>query len=152
MMDHSADAEALFRGFARRHSFVIEKVNEPDIELLMRVPQQPGLSFELTLGLQNKDELNIGFQEFWSFFFPYEKSRQIVSDALDAIATGDCRLAVHTRWGGVVKRVLELHSNGRWRPIYSEVCRIPIPFVRTTVSYVQNEDARQRSTSASADE
>ncbi|WP_435338020.1 hypothetical protein, partial [Acinetobacter sp. LH3_13] len=80
-------------------------------ELLMRVPRQQGLSFELTLGLQNKDELNIGFDDFWSYFFPYESQKQTVSDALDAIARGDCRLAVHTQLGRIVKRVLERHSD-----------------------------------------
>ena len=73
MVDYTADAEALFRDFARRHSFAIEKVDQPEVELLMRVPEQPGLSFELTLGLQNVDELNIGFEEFWSYFFPFEE-------------------------------------------------------------------------------
>lgn len=111
-MDQTDDAEALFRDFARRHSLAIEKLAGAPVELLMRMPPQPGLSFELTLGLQNGDEVNIGFAEFWSYFFPYEEKRQIVSDALDGLAAGDCRLAIHTQLGGVVKRVLELRSNG----------------------------------------
>jgi hypothetical protein len=144
MTDYTADAEALFRDFARRHSFTIEKVDEPNMELLMRVPQQPGLSFELTLGLQNNDELNIGFEKFWSYFFPYESSRQLVSDVLDALATGDCRLAIHAQLGGVVKRVLEQRSEGNWGPIYAAYSRIQIPFLGTKVSYLHNEDARPR--------
>lgn len=107
----------------------------------MRVPPQPGLSFELTLGLQNGDEVNIGFAEFWSYFFPYEEKRQIVSDALDGLAAGDCRLAIHTQLGGVVKRVLELRSNGTWRPIYTAFERFQIPLLRTKTSYVRNEEA-----------
>jgi len=147
MPDYTADAEALFRGFAKRHSLSIERINQPNIELLMRVPQQPGLSFELTLGLQNQDELNIGFANFWSYFFPYESKQQIVSDALDALATGDCRLAIHTQFGRVVKRVLERRSNAHWQSIYT-ASMVRIPFLGTKTSYLRNDDARPRRTSA----
>lgn len=142
MTDNAGDAEALFRDLARRHSLAIEKVDEPNVELLMRVPPQPGLSFELTLGLHNGDELNIGIGEFWSEFFPYQNKRQLVSDALDALVAGDCRLAIHTQLGGVVKRVLEQRVNGVWQPIYTAFARIQIPFLRTRTSYVLNEGAR----------
>jgi hypothetical protein len=78
MKDRTADAEALFRDFASRPSFTIEKVDNPNIELLMGLPRQGGLSFELTLGLQNRDELNIGFEGFWCYFFPYEEEFSVV--------------------------------------------------------------------------
>jgi hypothetical protein len=142
MTGHVSQAEALFREFAERHSFVIEKVREPNADLLMRVPRQPGLSFDLTLGLQNIDELNIGFDEFWSYFFPFNHKRQIVSDALDALAVGQCRLAIHTQLGSVVKRVLEQSRGGKWEPIYTAVARIQIPLVGTKTSYLYNQDAR----------
>jgi hypothetical protein len=144
MTDYTAVAEALFRDFALRHSFAIEKLSEPNMELLMRVPRQPGLSFELTLGLQNNDELNIGFEKFWSYFFPYQSTSQLVSEILDALATGDCRLAVHAQLGGVVRRVLEQRSDGNWQPIYTAHSRIQVPFLGTKVSYRRNEDARPR--------
>lgn len=144
MKDYSGDAEGLFRDFAERHSFIIEKLDDPKFELLMRVPQQPGLSFELTLGLQNNDELNIGFEKFWSYFFPFDKQRELVASALDALAVGDCRLAVHKQFGGDVKRVLELCTDGRWRLIYSAWSRIQIPLLGTDVSYIHNDGAQAR--------
>ena len=144
MSDYMADAEALFRNFARRHSFAIIKVEEPGFDLLMRVPQQPGLSFELTLALQNDDEINIGLEEFWSYFFPFEEQRHAVSDALDALATGECRLAIHQQLGRVVKRVLERRFHGHWRPIYRDYPGIRIPFLRSKISYLYNQDARPR--------
>jgi hypothetical protein len=142
MTNYADDAEALFRDFARRHSFAIEKVDEPNVELLMRVPPQPGLSFELTLGLQNSDELNVGFGGFWSYFFPYESKRQLVSDTLDAFVVGDCRLAIHAQLGGVVRRVLEQRFSGAWQPIYTACTRLQVPFIGTKTSYVLNEGAR----------
>ena len=142
MTDYAVEAEALFREFAERHSFAIEKIGQPNVELLMRVPRQPGISFDLTLGLQNTDELNIGFDEFWSYFFPFKDKRQIVSDALDALAVGNCRLAIHIQLGRVVKRVLEQNRSGKWEPIYTAFARIQIPLLGTKTSHLYNQDAR----------
>ncbi len=114
------------------------------MELLMSVPQQPGLSFELTLGLQNNDELNLGFEKLWSFFFPDEKKWHLVSDVLDAIAAGECRLATHEQFGWVVKRVLEQRSDGTWRPIYTVTLQSKSRSLGTKVSYLCNEDAQPR--------
>ena len=55
-MSYEVEAEALFRAVAKRHSLEIVKSNQSNIELLMTVPKQSGLSFDLTLGLQNLDE------------------------------------------------------------------------------------------------
>jgi hypothetical protein len=142
MKDYTDDAEALFRDFAARHSFTIEKITQRNVELLMRLPRQQGLSFELTLGLQNSDELNIGFEGFWSYFFPFAEKRHVVESALEGIALGKCRLAIHRQFGGVVKRVLEQRSNGSWDRIYTAVSRFQVPFVRTRVSYLYNVGAR----------
>lgn len=135
------EAEDLFRNFARRHSLIIEKISDPEFDLLMCVPRQPGLSFEITLGLQNSDEINIGFEEFWSYFFPFETTKKTVSDLLDALVLGDCRLAIHTRRGRTVKRVLELRTDGGWQPVYTEYPSIQLPFLGATKTYFSNEDA-----------
>lgn len=144
MTNYVANAETLFRDFARRHSLTIEKLDGPAMELAMCVPQQPGLSFELFLGLQNEDELNIGFAEFWSYFFPCEKAWRIASEAL---ATGECRLAIHTQRGRLTKHVLEQFIDGQWGRVYTAMSRLTFPFLRTTTTYLYNEDARPRSTS-----
>jgi hypothetical protein len=141
--DYTTEAEALFRAFAARHSLVIKKIESRDIELLMSVPEQSGLSFELTLGLQNKDELNIGFEGFWSYFFPFEKTRDLVDSALDGIVSGRCRLAIHDQFGRAVKRVLEQYAGGSWIEIYGAYSFIKVPFVGTKISYVRNAHARE---------
>jgi hypothetical protein len=141
MQNGTADAEAFLRDFVGRHSFTIEKVDNPNVELLMRLPQQRGLSFELTLGLQNKDELNIGFEGFWSYFFPCEKTLGLVKSLLEGIASGDCRLAVHRQFDHVVKRVLEQRSDQSWREMYTAVSRLQMPIIGTRISYVYNDSA-----------
>ena len=142
MKDRKADAEALFRDFANRHSLAIEKVDNPNVELLMRLPRQMGLSFELTLGLQNRDELNVGFEGFWSYFFPYEEKLVVVRSLLEAIASGNCRLATHRQFGRVVKRVLEQCFDQSWREMYTAFAHLQVPIIGTTVSYLYNEGAR----------
>ena len=65
-----------------------------------------------------------------------------MSDALDGLATGECRLALHLQLGRVVKRVLEQRIRGHWRPIY--VARsLQIPFLGANISYLCNEDVRR---------
>ena len=143
MLDNTSDAERLFRNFAARHAFTIEKLDEPHVELQMRVPEQPGLSFELTLGLQNGDELNIGFEGFWSYFFPFEKRAAQVDRILDGIVTGECRLAIRRQFGRIVKHVLEQRNNGRWEVAYTALdTLLYIPFVGTDTSYRYNDMER----------
>ena len=141
MKDHTAEAEALFRAFAERNSLIIRKVDEPNVELLMEIPRQSGLSFDLTVGLQNADELNIGFEGFWSYIFPFDQKRELVSSLLDGIVSGACRLAVHRQFGVVVKRVLERRVGDRWEPIYHAL-GYGVPFIGTKVAYVSNDKTR----------
>ncbi|MDX2237234.1 MAG: hypothetical protein NW203_06685 [Hyphomonadaceae bacterium] len=143
MKDHAADAEALFRAFAARNSLTIRKIDDPNVELVMEIPRQAGLSFDLTVGLQNGDELNIGFEGFWSYFFPFDQKRELVSLLLDGIVSGESRLAVHTQFGFVVKRVLERYADEDWEPIYHAL-GYGVPFMATKVAYVSNDDARSR--------
>lgn len=140
MKDHTAEAEALFRAFVDRHSLTIRKIDEPNVELLMEVPQQAGLSFDLTLGLQNADELSIGFEGFWSYIFPFDQKRELVSSLLDGIVSGACRLAIHKQFGVVVKRVLERRVGENWEPVYHAL-GFGLPLIGTKVSYVSNSRA-----------
>jgi hypothetical protein len=144
MVDYTADAERLFRNFAARHSLNIEKLDPIlSYNLLMRVPMQSGLSFELTLGLQNDDELNIGYEGFWSYFFPFEKKRALVARALDGIVSGEFRLAIHKQFGRVVKYVLEERNNGRWDVVYRAYeTLLCVPLVGTSAAYRYNTVAK----------
>ncbi len=133
------DAESLFVDFSDKHNLVIEKTVQNNIELLMTVSRQKGLSFDLTLGLQNDDEINIGFCDFWSYFFPFKEQRIFVAALLDDLAVGNARLAVYKQFGRVVHRDLEQITAGNWKRVYREHCKMRIPLIGTEVSYVVNE-------------
>lgn len=151
MQDYTTEAEELFRAFAARNSLTIQKIDEPNVELLMEVPRQPGLSFDLTVGLQNADELNIGFEGFWSYIFPFNQKRELFSSLLDGIVCGGCRLAVHRQLGRVVKRVLERRVGDKWEPVYHAL-GFGVPFIGTKVAYVSNDPNAIVGTSAPNEE
>ncbi len=141
MRDLTTEAEELFRAFAARNSLTIQKLHEPNVELLMEIPRQPGLSFDLTVGLQNADEVNIGFEGFWSYISPFDRKRELVSSLLDGIVSGACRLATHRQFDRVVKRVLERRVGDKWEPVY-HARGFSVPFIGTKVVYVSNDRAR----------
>ncbi|WP_156340206.1 hypothetical protein [Sphingomonas sp. Leaf17] len=123
MIDHSEEATALFTRFAERHRLVYTVVPDAPIEVLWEFPEQDGLSFPITLGLQNGDELNFGVADFWSNFFPFEKSALTFERALDAWVAGDARI-VRVALGG---RALQLLDTGQWTTVYRANCLLPVP-------------------------
>lgn len=139
--DYTQSAEKLFREFASKHGLQIEKEDQQNIELIMTVPRQDGLSFELTLGLQNLDEINIGFDGFWSYFFPFEEKEQHVIEILDGIVDGTTRLVKRRQFGSVVVQDLELNCGDGWKRVYREYCGIFfVPFLPSHASIVSNSD------------
>ncbi len=123
MTDYSEEAAALFARFAERHRLVYSVEPDAPIEVLWEFPEQQGLSFPVTLGLQNGDELNFGVADFWSSFFPFERSASTFERALDAWVAGDARI-VRVALGG---RALQLCDGGQWKTIYRANCLLPVP-------------------------
>lgn len=138
MPDPTTTAQALFTDFATRHGLSIRTIDEPNMDLLMEVPAQEGLAFTLTLGLQDTDRLNIGFEGLWAHFFPLSRKHDLVRALLDGIVDGSCRLAIHRQFGIVTSRVLERHVDGTWQPVYT-AHGLAIPFVPTHVTYIAND-------------
>lgn len=104
----------------------------------MIVPIQDRLSFKLVLGLQNGDEINIGIDEFWSYFFPFTSVDTHVGSILDGLVTGEIRIATYRQLGRDISRDLEKLTTGVWTRVYRETCGFKIPFVGTQVCYVRN--------------
>jgi hypothetical protein len=55
--DYPPEATALFSRFAERHGLAYQAV-DAEVDLLWEFPEQLGLRFPMTLGLQNSDEVN----------------------------------------------------------------------------------------------
>jgi hypothetical protein len=61
--NYTTEATVLFQQFAERHTLTYMPVDAP-IEVLWKFPIQPKLTLPVSLGLQNRDELNFGVPGF----------------------------------------------------------------------------------------
>lgn len=134
MSDHCYIDEAteLFERFAARHELIYRVEDQPEVHLLWTFPVQPKLALEVTLGLQNLDELNFGVERFWCYFFPFEQVAERFEAILDAWVKGRARIGVVGQWG----RLLQLHENDAWQIAYS--ASVFFPSWRTPSRYIYN--------------
>lgn len=139
-IDCTAEAEALFRRFAERHGLRYEVETGVPMEACWTFPEQPKLSMPLTLGLQNRDELNFGVSDFWSCFFPFEKVADRFEHILDAWIAGNARIAVT----GFRGRLLQVREGARWKTVYAANGCL-FPFRWTPLRFVANEPEERAS-------
>ena len=98
-----------------RHELTFTDTQSGQVELLYKFPVQPGLTHPLSLALQNEDELNLGVEKFWSYFFPYEEVEAEFEHILEEWIAGRARIV---RYGKSRARDLELLKDGRWEAVY----------------------------------
>lgn len=132
-------AEKFFQDFAERRGLSYHFTDHTELDVCMTIPVQPGLSFEITLALQNRDEINIGFCDFWSFIYPFPTVTPKVNALLDGLIDGSCRLRTRSQMGRVLKRDLEMMEGECWEVVYREHCAIGIPLIPTKSFFVKNE-------------
>jgi hypothetical protein len=112
--DCTIEATALFTRFIERHGFTHDVDTNAPVEVMWHIPAQKGLSLPLTLGLQNWDELNLGVEKFWSYFFPFDDVAQRFEQILDKWVAGDARVGITGRRG----RILQVRDGGEWETVY----------------------------------
>ena len=138
--DCTDEATALFTRFVERHGFTHEVDDQAPVEVMWHIPTQKGLSLPLTLGLQNWDELNLGVDDFWSYFFPFDEVAADFDHVLDKWVAGDARVGITGKRG----RVLQVRDGEEWRTVY----RVNgLPFLRPKPrSFVYNDPDYSNST------
>jgi len=110
-----------------------------DPDLLLEIPRQPGLQFDISLYLDG-DELHISTGEFCVEWFPCSDAtvRQQYRVAVDGILSGEYRIVEHYRRGRAVRAELQKPSREGWEAVATcSQMSIPIPW-RTTTRVVQN--------------
>lgn len=125
------------------------------VELVMRLPAQAGLLFDVELMLQNDDELHLVASALWVGWFPCTEPevRESFVDAVCGLLAGRFRILEHHRGSRAVKAELQRPApdgvgaeTGRWETITSNSWMwLPWPPKRLVV--VQNapfhlDDAR----------
>ncbi|WP_425995134.1 hypothetical protein [Caulobacter sp. DWR1-3-2b1] len=113
--DYTQQATELFGRFADRHGLRYEIGSDAPVEVWWSFPRQDKLSEELTLALQNNDELNFGVGKFWSYFFPFDSVCSDFEALLDDWIAGQARIQDYA-FG---TSVLEHRRDGSWLEIYS---------------------------------
>ena len=93
--------------------------NKDPIEISITIPPQPGISHEVWLCLQNRDELGFSAGHFYIEFFPCTKSDRVEKylDAVTGFLSGNYRILEHYRQARCYKAQLQKPEGEGWRTI-----------------------------------
>jgi hypothetical protein len=92
--------------------------SHPEVELLLEIPKQPGLSFGVSLNLQG-DELHLNAGSFWLEWFPCTKHevREAFTEAAFGLLSGQLRILEHVRGRRAFKAYLQRPTPQGWQTI-----------------------------------
>ncbi len=117
---------------------------EPDadgwLDLVLEIPEQAGLAFEVSLNLQNVDELHINAPGLWVEWFPCTNPKVLTRylDAVTGLLDGSYRILQHWRKGRLVKSYLQRPTRSSWETVASYYPGISLPFIRLEKRIIQN--------------
>lgn len=117
----------MFTAIAEEFGCSIETQLDESVEVLCTLRYSDNAD-EVTLGLQNGDELNLGVENFWSYFFPFEEVKGLFQKAVRGWFTGQTRLMYFYRGQRLLKIELQVKLNdGDWQRIYSNLKTFLLP-------------------------
>ena len=94
--------------------------NDDDhVDLSMDIPEQPGLTFKVSLALQNSDELHLHAGHFWLEWFPCTDPIRVNQyvDVICGLLSGRYRILEHYRGNKAVKAELQVPEGSNWKTI-----------------------------------
>jgi hypothetical protein len=93
-------------------------IEHPHVDLMMDVPRQDGLAFDVNLNLQD-DELHLSAGSFWLEWFPCGDSDVVgrYREAVTRLLSGQYRIIEHYAGNRVVKAQLQRPDGDAWRTI-----------------------------------
>jgi len=134
-------AEQAFEEIAARFPHLhMVRDEEAKVELMIRLPVQPGLRQQVSLYLANNDELNMVVDHFWLEWFPCTDPTKVEAyiEAVSGYLSGRYRILEHFRGKKCVKAELQAPSATGWETIStSSSIRLPIPW-KKTIKEVRN--------------
>jgi hypothetical protein len=125
-------ARRVFSEIAKRfpNLNMVENRGEP-VEISITMPVQPGLSHEVWLCLQNRDELGFSVGHFYHEWFPCTKSDRVEKylDAVTGFLSGKYRIVEHYKGAKCYRAQLQKPEGDRWRTAASwATIWIPLSF------------------------
>jgi hypothetical protein len=94
--------------------------NDDDrVDLSMDIPEQPGLTFKISLNLQNNNELHLQAGHFWLEWFPCTNPTRVNQyvDAVCGLLSGRYRILEHYRGNKTVMAELQAPEGSNWKTI-----------------------------------
>jgi hypothetical protein len=141
MQDTEAIARRVFAEVAKRFPSLnmVENHDDP-VEISITMPIQPGLSHEIWLCLQNRDELGFKAGYFYCEWFPCTKPDRVERylDAVTGFLSGEYRILEHYRLTKCYRAQLQKPEGDRWRTIAGWATIWIPPFFKKTVKELRN--------------
>ena len=102
----------------------MQLASDPDFELRLDIPAQPGLLFNVHMNFQNEDELHLVVGEFWFSWFPMTKKNVVraFESAVTGVISGRCRVVEYRRRDRFVGGDLQECSLSSWKTIAKLGC------------------------------
>lgn len=145
-------AFAIFDGIRESFPDLVMRLDEsPEfVDLELEISEQSGLSFPVSLNLQNNDELHIEAPDFWVEWFPCADSDVVARyiQAVSGLLDGTYRIVHYRRGERLLKARLEKPSDAGWKPVahyYRGFSILLLPSLFCERSAVQNVAAVQQS-------
>lgn len=112
------------------------------VDLLLRIPRQSGMQFEVSMNLQNSDELHLNAASLWVEWFPCTDPKVAAQfhEAVSGLLSGRYRILEYYRGNRVVKASLQRPNGAEWESVKTW-CRLHFPFPRAASRVIQNAAA-----------
>ena len=88
----------------------------PQVEVMLEIPAQSGLTFPISINLQNVDELHLNTGSFWCEWFPCQKQEVCdrFAEAVCGLLSGTYRVVEYWRFGSALKAHLQKPDGDGW--------------------------------------
>jgi hypothetical protein len=110
------------------------------VDIAMDIPAQAGLLFDVSLNLQNVDELHLSASALWVEWFPCTKPDRVEHyfEAVSGLLSGRFRILEHWRGGRSVKAELQSPRGNTWKTVCGCSHLLSVPWPRKRFNIVQN--------------
>lgn len=140
--DFSVEAREAFVRLVERHGIEGSFYNEAPVEVLFEIPKQVGLDFDITLCLQNMDELWVWVADCSFCTFPYDMHGKYFIGLIDGLISGTNRIIKYHQgpWNWNYMSIFQEPDGPNWVYGLGEGSKIfKLPFLRISTQIIMNQ-------------
>lgn len=117
--------------------------NDAPVEVLMNIPVQTGLSLEVSVNLQNWDELWLEVGDCVFCMFSFDETRELFRDCIEGLISGNARIVRHLQgpWNSKRGASLQLKRGSSWQTVASQTNWFRMPLFSQSEEILLNEEA-----------